>query len=249
VKLVELQRKRGGLEAADRGTLLPGAGAPSAGRSLPVDALGGSRLTGYQRSLLALLAVAVVASCVGAPYPRQMYLQHSPTVIALIGLPLLSRRFPLSNAAFTCLVAFLLVHTLGARYIYSYVPYDRWSKALFGFEPSSAFGFRRNHYDRVVHFCFGLLWVRLIAELCARHLRVSRRFAYYTACEFVLAASMLYELFEWSLTLLLSPHDAGAYNGQQGDIWDAHKDMSLALLGALVGLAACWIQDRRRRDF
>jgi putative membrane protein len=28
-----------------------------------------------------------------------------------------------------------------------------------------------------------------------------------------------------------------AYNGQQGDYWDAQKDMALALLGALVMLA------------
>jgi putative membrane protein len=53
----------------------------------------------------------------------------------------------------------------------------------------------------------------------------------------VLAFSLLYELFEWGLTMVLSPQDAAAYNGQQGDIWDAHKDMSLAMLGALLGLA------------
>ena len=27
------------------------------------------------------------------------------------------------------------------------------------------------------------------------------------------------------------------YNGQQGDMWDAQKDVALAALGALVGLA------------
>jgi putative membrane protein len=43
---------------------------------------------------------------------------------------------------------------------------------------------------------------------------------------------MLYEVFEWLLTLLLSPKDADSYNGQQGDMWDAQKDMGLALLGS-----------------
>ncbi|MFX8262476.1 DUF2238 domain-containing protein, partial [Acinetobacter baumannii] len=39
---------------------------------------------------------------------------------------------------------------------------------------------------------------------------------------------------EWGVALALSPEQAEAYNGQQGDIWDAHKDMLLAALGALA---------------
>jgi putative membrane protein len=50
----------------------------------------------------------------------------------------------------------------------------------------------------------------------------------------VQAGSLIYELFEWALTLVLSPDDAEGYNGQQGDLWDAHKDMALAMLGSTV---------------
>ncbi|WP_286943775.1 DUF2238 domain-containing protein, partial [Acinetobacter sp. UBA6526] len=32
----------------------------------------------------------------------------------------------------------------------------------------------------------------------------------------------------------LSPEDAENYNGQQGDMWDAHKDMFLATVGAVL---------------
>lgn len=191
----------------------------------------------FQKALLALAAMMMLASCIGAPYPEQMYLQHIPTVLALSALWFGTKRFPLSNAAFACLVAFLLLHILGARYIYSYVPYDRWARALFGADLTSTFGFRRNHFDRLVHFAFGLLWVLPVREVCERWFGVPRRFARYTAFEFVLAFSLLYELFEWGLTMVLSPQDAAAYNGQQGDMWDAHKDMSLALLGALLGSA------------
>lgn len=192
----------------------------------------------YPKALLAAAALLMVLGCIGAPYPEQMYLQHIPTVLALVALALLAKRDPLSNAAFTCLILFLLLHILGARYIYSYVPYDRWAQALFGADLSSAFGFQRNHYDRLVHFAFGLLWVRPVREVCERWFRVPPKFARYTAFEFVLAFSLLYELFEWGLTMVLSPQDAAAYNGQQGDMWDAHKDMSLAMLGSLLGLAA-----------
>lgn len=200
----------------------------------------------YQIVLWAVVAATMALSWIHAPYPDQMYLQHIPTVAALVAWPFLARRFPLSDSAVSCLAAFLLLHVLGARYIYSYVPYDRWTQHLFGFEITRRFGFRRNHFDRVVHFAFGALWVRPVWEVCVRYLRLPRRFAYYTAFEFVLAFSMLYELVEWGLSLALAGQDADAYNGQQGDIWDAQKDMSCALLGAVIALAVLWITRRNR---
>lgn len=200
----------------------------------------------YQLSLLLLVASATAASWIRAPYPDQMLLQHLPTAAVLVAWPPLARRFPLSNAAATCLAAFLLLHVLGARYIYSYVPYDRWTKDLFGFELTRRFGFRRNHFDRLVHFSFGALWVRPIWEVCVRCFRVPRRFAYYTAFEFVLAFSMLYELVEWGLSLALAPRDADAYAGQQGDVWDAQKDMSFALAGAALALLVLILTRRGR---
>ena len=198
-----------------------------------------------QKALLSTATLLLLLSCIGAPYPEQMYLQHIPTVVALAALAVFSRRYPLSNAAFTCLVIFLMLHILGARYIYSYVPYDRWMKALVGTDPTSIFHFRRNHYDRMVHFAFGLLWVLPVWEVCVRYFKVPRRFALYVAFEFVLAFSALYELFEWGLTLALAPNDANAYNGQQGDLWDAHKDMAFAMLGSLVTLGVLFFHRRR----
>jgi putative membrane protein len=204
------------------------------------------RLSRYQLTLWVVVLSAMLLSLIHAPYPDQMYLQHIPTVIALLGCPFLIRRFPLTNAALTCLALFLLLHVLGARYIYSYVPYDRWTRQLFGFDLTARLGFRRNHFDRLVHFGFGLLWIRPMWEICVRYFRVPRRFAYYTAFEFVLAFSMLYELVEWALSLALAGKDADAYNGQQGDIWDAQKDMSFALLGATIALAILFLTQRKR---
>ena len=42
----------------------------------------------------------------------------------------------------------------------------------------------------------------------------------------------MYELLEWGVAVFLSPEMAENYNGQQGDIWDAHKDMILAMIGS-----------------
>ncbi len=40
----------------------------------------------------------------------------------------------------------------------------------------------------------------------------------------------------------LSPEDAENYNGQQGDIWDAHQDMLLATVGAIITGIACLLK-------
>jgi putative membrane protein len=200
----------------------------------------------YQLFLLSALAAAAAASWIRAPYPHDMLLQHVPTAMALIGWAWLGRRYPVSDTAATCLAVFLALHLVGARYLYSNVPYDRWAEQLLGFDLSSRFGLRRNHFDRLLHFAFGALWVRPAWEVLVRRFRVPRRFAYYAAFELVLAVSLLYELLEWGISLLLSPEAADAYNGQQGDFWDAQKDMALALVGGLLALAVLALTRRRR---
>jgi putative membrane protein len=103
----------------------------------------------------------------------------------------------------------------------------------------------RNHYDRLVHFAFGALWLLPFCELSARHMGVPRRVAWIYALALVMAASLVYELFEYALALTLSPESAEAYNGQQGDGWDAQKDMALAVLGSLCALPVAWLTARR----
>jgi putative membrane protein len=200
----------------------------------------------WQAAVIGFLVVALAVSVIHPLYPQQMFLQHIPTIAALIGFPFIVRRYPISNATATCLAIFLLLHIVGARYIYSYVPYDQWASAIFGKSINAAFGFRRNHFDRLVHFGFGLLWMLPVREIAARYLKLSRGMSLAIAFGFILAASMLYELFEWGLTITLAPDQADMYNGQQGDMWDAQKDMFAALLGALVAGVILRARDRVR---
>lgn len=81
---------------------------------------------------------------------------------------------------------------------------------------------------------FGCLFAPTLFELGVRYWALSRRMAIICAVMFVLAAGGLFEIFEWCLTLALSPQDARAYNGEQGDMFDAQKDMALAGLGAIL---------------
>jgi putative membrane protein len=146
------------------------------------------------------------------------------------------RRWPMPTSAVACIVVFLR-----GRYIYSFVPYDRWAAAVGLPEPTIALGLSRNCYDRVVHFSFGVLLVHPVATALREHGGISRRLSLYIGLEFVFAGSALYEIFEWLLTFMMSGA-ADAYNGQQGDMWDPQKDMACAGIGAIcVAIAlALW---------
>jgi len=60
--------------------------------------------------------------------------------------------------------------------------------------------------------------------------------SYYLPLELVMSLSMLYELIEWATAEVVGGELGMAYLGTQGDIWDAHKDMGLATLGAALGM-------------
>jgi putative membrane protein len=190
-----------------------------------------------QLALVAALVVLLLATMWRPLYPREQWLQHVPTVLAIPALAWGAHKRLLTTGAFACLAVVLALHILGARWIYSFVPYDEWSTALFGASPREAFGWTRNHYDRFVHFAFGLLMPLPLAETAMRYGNLCRRWALAWALAAVAAISALYEVFEWLLAVIAAPEMADAYNGQQGDGWDAQKDMALALLGGVVALA------------
>lgn len=191
-----------------------------------------------QRRILAGLGGLLAAVQIAQPFPKTAPLHHLPTLLALLAAPLLLRRWPLSDRALACIVLFLVLHTLGGRYTYTNVPYDAWATALSGHSLSEAFGWTRNHYDRLVHFGYGALAVLPVYEALRRHAGLRPRLSLYIAVESVLAVSASYEVFEWLLTLTMEGSVATAYNGQQGDLWDAQKDMALAALGASLSAGA-----------
>jgi putative membrane protein len=173
---------------------------------------------------LGAFLVLLVATWWEPIWPGEQALHTSLTIVALGALAFVQRRWPLSLRSWLLVLVFLSLHTIAARWLYSNVPYDDWTDALFGFRLSDVFSWRRNHFDRLVHFTYGVC----LAGLVVRRIGPPR------AVELVVATSAVYELFEWGVAVLLAPDLAEAYNGQQGDMWDAHKDMALAALGSLL---------------
>jgi putative membrane protein len=185
-------------------------------------------------------------------HPQDFLLEHILTVLFL-GLLIATRRsFPLSHLSYTLIFLFLALHIVGAFYTYSKVPYDRWIGAAagwFGFEGFSldrALGFERNHFDRLVHLGFGLLLVYPAREVFLRIAAVKGFWGYYLPVDVVLSFSLVYELLEWGVAMVFAADVGQSYLGTQGDEWDAHKDMALAGMGALITMTTVALLNARR---
>lgn len=205
------------------------------------------KLPRAQIALLAVTGIAALASLVDTPYPDLAPLQNLPTLVIVWAIGLALRCRPMPTSAVVCICLFLWLHTLGGRYIYSFVPYEDWARSLGLPSPAATLGLQRNSWDRLVHLCFGLCWVHPISTWLARHKGLSVSLATYIAVEFVFAGSAIYEVFEWLLTVFMAGPDALAYNGQQGDVWDPQKDMAIAGLGALVAAVVLRIRGSSSR--
>jgi putative membrane protein len=188
-----------------------------------------------KKAALAGVLAIFAASWIQPLWPLEQTLHSSLTVIGLVALWWVDRRWELGSGAFAAICGFIAIHCIAARWLYSNVPYDAWLQAALHWSPNAAFGWQRNHFDRLIHFLYGVCFTPALLQL-ARHawpaLRIGQAFT--LAVMVVMCSSLAYEWLEWGIALLLSPEAAEAYNGQQGDMWDAHADMLLATLGSLL---------------
>lgn len=185
------------------------------------------------------------------PVDRKDWALENVLVLAfIVGMVASHRHFVFSRLSYALIFFFLCLHSVGAHYTYSQVPYDQAWQALTGGSLNELFGWERNHYDRLVHFLYGLLLAYPQRELFLRIAEVRGFWGYFLPLDFTLASSAIFELFEWAAAALFGGDLGVAYLGTQGDVWDAHKDMLLAAAGALLAmlitlLINLWLQ----RDF
>jgi putative membrane protein len=176
-------------------------------------------------------AAVVVASALGARYPADWWLENLVVFAAAAGVALAWRRgFVFSDRSLALLALFGALHAYGAHYTYSETP--------LGNALRDAFGLARNPYDRLVHFAFGLLLVTPLRELALRAVGARGVWSFLVPLAGALALSASYELTESWAARLAAPELGTAFLGTQGDEWDAQKDMSAALAGALLALGA-----------
>jgi len=202
-------------------------------------------------AVLATLFAAEFAILAVAPVSRSTWLLENVLVVGLGGALIASyRTFRFSHVSYTLLFLFLSLHEVGAHYTYSLVPYDAWSQRWLGFSMDETFGFERNQFDRAIHFAYGLLFAYPIREVFLRVAAVRGFWGYFLPLDLTMTTSMIYELIEWGAAEVFGGELGQAYLGTQGDTWDAHKDMTLATLGAVLAMTATLVINRAlQRDF
>ena len=186
-----------------------------------------------------------------APRERGPWLlENLLAIIAVIALGLFHRRLLFSRVSYTLIFIFMCLHQVGAHYTYSQVPYDLWFQKITGRSLSNLFGWDRNNFDRIVHFCYGLLLAYPVREIFLRVVNVRGFWGYFLPLDLTMSTSMLFELLEWAVAAVFGGGLGQTYLGTQGDEWDAHKDMALASLGALIAMSVtATINWRLQRDF
>ena len=183
----------------------------------------------YHALLLAIFAAIWVWAAIEPRYPQDWLLENY-LVFVFVPLILLGvRRYRLSSLSCTLVTAFMLLHVVGSHYTYSEVP--------FGFTLQNWFGSERNMYDRLVHFSFGLLLAYPFREVIMRATKASGGWTYVLPLQGVMSFSFTYEIIEWRVAEWVDPSAGLAFLGAQGDLWDAQKDMALAVIGAVITLS------------
>ncbi len=201
--------------------------------------------------LLAVLYAALWTALAFSPIDRGDWaLENLLVVIFVVLLASTYWRFRLSRVSYTLIFVFMCLHTIGSHYTYAEVPYDRWFADLTGRSLNALLGWERNNFDRVVHFCYGLLLTYPMREVFLRIADARGFWGYFFPLDVMMSTSMLYELTEWAVAELVGGNLGMAYLGTQGDVWDAHKDMALASFGALIAMSiAAAINATLDKDF
>jgi putative membrane protein len=204
----------------------------------------------YTTTLGLLFLVLFVGLGVNPTSRADWLLENVLTFVFLPILVLTRARFPFSRLSYTLIFLFLCLHSVGAHFTYSQVPYDSWFKAVTGHSLNALLGWERNHYDRLVHFCYGFFLAYPIREVFLRIANVRGFWGYFLPLLATMSTSMVYELLEWGAAMVFGGDLGTAYLGTQGDQWDAQRDMSLATIGALIAMTVTasinvWLQ----RDF
>jgi len=141
-------------------------------------------------------------------------------------------RFRFSTVSYLLFATFISLHLVGAHYTYSETPLGEWLR--------QGFDLQRNHYDRIVHFSFGLLLAYPFREWLIRVVRAKPAWSYLLVMITVLGFSGFYEALEGIVAMTVSPELGAAYLGTQGDVWDAQKDTALAFFGSVLTMGLVW---------
>ena len=169
-----------------------------------------------------------IIMAINPKYPQDWLLEN---VLVFIFVPFviwMDKKHQYTLLSILFLLIFASLHSLGTHYTYAEMEHFNTLTQFFGFE--------RNHFDRLVHFLFGLLTFRILFEMTAPGTS-NVKTALLLTFTMIISISTFYEILEWIAVIVLHPELGMAFLGTQGDIWDAQKDTIAAIIGALIHIA------------
>jgi putative membrane protein len=189
-------------------------------------------------TLLSILFIICIATLWDPVAGRVSWLlEVGPGLIGIVVLIATYRKFRFSNWVYYAVFFHTLILVYGGFYTYSKTPLGNWAMDVFDLS--------RNHYDRIGHIALGFFPLFIFREVYLR-LKIMKPGGWFifTALASILGIAAFWEILEWWVALVAAPDVGIAFLGSQGDIWDAHWDMFLALVGAGVAFLFVKWHDR-----
>jgi putative membrane protein len=182
----------------------------------------------YPIYLFGIFIVIWIILAINPSYRMDWLLENILVFVSIPALIIWYRKGIFSNTSYTLIFIFLVMHVVGSHYTYAEVPVgDLFNKII----PST-----RNHYDRFVHFMFGVLIFLPAQEFFRNYFDTSKGWSYYLSLTLLICLGALYELLEWLSAVVVDPKAGIAFLGSQGDVFDAQKDFAYNVVGALLSM-------------
>ena len=138
--------------------------------------------------LLIFTAVFLFAwanSLIGTTDMNNWLLENALTFIFVFLLIISYKKHQFSDLSYLLICIYLCLHVYGSKYTYAGNPFGYWLK--------DAINLSRNHYDRIVHFCFGFLLAYPMREMFLKWFKYPRWVAWVLPIEITLSMSAFYE--------------------------------------------------------
>ena len=195
----------------------------------------------FKKILVAIFLLCWLALAIN-PVDRGIWMLENVLVVTVFPVVLwLDKHYVFNNLTFLSLTLFVILHLFGANMTYNAMTYFGWF--------SDWLSLKRNYYDQVIHFLFGLMVFASFFEIFY-HQNYSRKLSYLIALLFITAIGSWYEVLEWLAMVFFCPTtELECFEGvTQGDLWDTQKDMAYAVIGAVVAMLIHSVWGKRQQN-
>ena len=189
----------------------------------------------YPKILLGVFTIIWIILAITPKYRDVWIVENILSVLLIITLIITYHKFQFSNLSYSLIFIFLILHSIGAHYSYSEMPlFDLLKNWL---------NLSRNHYDRVVHFLFGLVFYFPLQEFISRKLKIKKLWSHFFTFMILVGLKGVYEILEVGYHLVAESNVVETnFLGMQDDRWDAQKDMFLGMIAAGFGWLFSWFR-------